>query len=51
MSLGVAAKMLVSDVCGVDERDAKEILELAAMNNQKIDAICPRTGAILHIIP
>jgi hypothetical protein len=51
MSLGVAAKMLVSDVCGVDERDAKEILELAAMNNQKIVAICPENGAILHIIP
>jgi hypothetical protein len=38
-------------VCGVDERDAKDILELAAMNNQKIVAICPENGAILHIIP
>jgi hypothetical protein len=51
MSLGGAAKLLVSGVCGVDERDATEILELAAMNNQKIVAICPRTGAIFHIIP
>ena len=51
VGLGVAAKVLVSDVCGVDERDAKEILELAAINNQKIVAICPRTGAVFHIIP
>ena len=51
VGLGVAAKALVSDVCGVDERDAKEILELATMNNQKIVAICPRTGAIFHIVP
>ncbi len=51
MDLGVAAKVLVSDVCGVDERDAKDILELAAMNNQKIVAICPRTGAVFHLIP
>ena len=51
MSLGGAAKLLVSDVCGVDERDAKEILELAAMNNQKIVAICPRTGAVFHVVP
>ena len=51
VGLGAAAKVLVSDVCGVDERDAKEILELAAVNNQKIVAICPRTGAIFHIIP
>ena len=51
MDLGVAAKVLVSDVCGVDERDAKDILELAAMNNQKIVAICPRTGEVFHLIP
>jgi hypothetical protein len=51
VGLGVAAKALVSDVCGVDERDAKEILELATMNNQKIVAICPRRGAIFHIVP
>jgi hypothetical protein len=51
VGLGVATKVLVSDVCGVDERDAREILELAAMNNQKIVAICPRTGAVFHIIP
>jgi len=51
VGLGAAAKVLVSDVCGVDARDAKEILELAAMNNQKIVAICPRTGAVFHIIP
>jgi hypothetical protein len=51
VGLGVAAKVLVSDVCGVDERDAKEILELAATNNQKIVAICPRTGAIFHVVP
>jgi hypothetical protein len=51
MSLGSAAKLLVSGVCGVDERDAKEILELAAINNQKIVAICPKTGAIFHLIP
>jgi hypothetical protein len=31
MDLGVAAKLLVSDVCGVDERDAKDILELASV--------------------
>ena len=42
MDLGVAAKLLVSNLCGVDERDAKEILELAAINNQKIVAICPK---------
>jgi hypothetical protein len=30
MDLGVAAKLLVSDVCGVDERDAKDILELVS---------------------
>jgi hypothetical protein len=51
VGLGAAAKVLVSDVCGVDERDAKEILDLAAINNQKIVAICPRTGAIFHVIP
>ena len=51
MDLGVAAKLLVSNLCGVDERDAKEILELAAINNQKIVAICPKTGAVFHIIP
>ena len=51
VGLGDAAKVLVSDVCGVDERDAKEILELAATNNQKIVAICPRTGAIFHVVP
>ena len=51
VGLGAAAKVLVSDVCGVDERDAKEIVELAATNNQKIVAICPRTGAIFHVVP
>ena len=51
MGLDVAANVLVSDVCGVDARDAKDIVELAAMNNQKIVAICPRTGAVFHIIP
>jgi len=51
VGLGDAAKVLVSDVCGVDERDAKEILELAATNKQKIVAICPRTGAIFHVVP
>ena len=51
VGLGDAAKVLVSDVCGVDERDAKEIVELAATNNQKIVAICPRTGAIFHVVP
>jgi hypothetical protein len=51
VGLGAAAKVLVSDVCGVDERDAKEILELAAFGNQKIVAICPGTGAVFHIIP
>jgi hypothetical protein len=51
MDLGVAAKLLVSDVCGVDERDAKDILELAAINNQKIVAICPGTGAVFHVLP
>jgi hypothetical protein len=51
MGLDVAAKVLVSDVCGVDERDAKDIVELAAKDNQKIVAICPRTGAVFHIIP
>ena len=48
---GVAAKVLVSDVCGVDERDAKDIVELAAKGNQKIVAICPRTGTVFHVIP
>ena len=51
MDLGVAAKLLVSHVCGVDERDAKDIVELAAKGNQKIVAICPGTGAIFHVIP
>lgn len=51
MDLGGAAKMLVSDVCGVNERDAKDILELAATNNQKIVAICPGTGEVFHLIP
>jgi len=51
MSLGVAAQLLVSRVCGVDERDARDIVELAAKDNQKIVAICPGTGAIFHIIP
>jgi hypothetical protein len=51
MSLGGAAKLLVSDVCGVDERDAKDIVELAAKGNQKIVAICPGTGAVFHVIP
>ena len=51
MDLGVAAKLLVSDVCGVNERDAKEIVELAAKGNQKIVAICPGTGAVFHLIP
>jgi hypothetical protein len=35
----------------VDERDAKDIVELAAMGNQKIVAVCPGTGAIFHLIP
>src|SRR4029453_2070344 len=51
MSLGVAAKLLVSHVCGVDERDAREIVELAAKDHQKIVAICPGTGAVFHVIP
>ena len=51
MDLGAAAKLLVSAACGVDERDAKEIVELAALGNQKIVAICPGTGAIFHLIP
>jgi hypothetical protein len=51
MGLDVAAKLLVSNVCGVDERDAKDIVELAAKGNQKIVAICPGTGAVFHIIP
>jgi len=51
MSLGGAAKLLVSDMCGVDERDANDIVELAAKGNQKIVAVCPGTGAVLHIIP
>ena len=51
MSLGVAAKLLVSHVCGVDERDAQDIVELAAKGHQKIVAICPGTGAIFHVIP
>jgi hypothetical protein len=51
MDLGSAAKLLVSAACGVDERDAKEIVELAALGNQKIVAICPGTGAIFHLIP
>jgi hypothetical protein len=36
---------------GVDERDANDIVELAAKGNQKIVAICPGTGAVFHIIP
>ena len=51
MDLGAAAKLLVSAACGVDERDAKDIVELAAIGNQKIVAICPGTGAIFHLIP
>ena len=51
MDVGAAAKLLVSAVCGVDERDAKDIVELAAMGNQKIVAICPGTGAVFHLIP
>ena len=51
MDLGVAAKLLISDVCGVNERDAREIVELAAKGNQKIVAICPGTGAVFHVIP
>jgi hypothetical protein len=51
MSLGVAARLLVSRVCGVDERDAQDIVELAAKDHQKIVAICPGTGAIFHVIP
>jgi hypothetical protein len=51
MSLGVAAKLLVSHVCGVDERDAQDIVELAAKDHQKIVAICPGTGAVFHVIP
>jgi hypothetical protein len=51
MSLGSAAKLLVSHVCGVDERDAKDIVELAAKDNQRIVAICPGTGAVFHVIP
>jgi hypothetical protein len=51
MDLGVAAKLLVSDVCGVNERDAKEIVELAAKGNQKFVAICPGTGAVFRLIP
>ena len=49
--IGGAAKLLVSDMCGVDERDANDIVELAAKGNQKIVAICPGTGAVFHIIP
>ena len=41
MDLGAAAKLLVSAACGVDERDAKEIVELAALGNQKIVAYVP----------
>jgi hypothetical protein len=44
MSLGVAAKVLVSGVCGVDEREAKKILELAAIKKQRNVDICPRNG-------
>jgi hypothetical protein len=51
MSLGGAAKLLASDVCGVSEGDAKDIVELAAKDNQKIVAICPGTGAVFHLIP
>jgi hypothetical protein len=51
MDLGVAAKLLISDVCGVNERDAREIVELAAKGNQKIVAICPGTGEVFHLIP
>jgi hypothetical protein len=51
MSLSVAAKLLVSHVCGVDERDAQDIVELAAKDHQKIVAICPGTGAVFHVIP
>jgi hypothetical protein len=51
MDLGSAARLLVSAACGVDERDAKEIVELAASGNQKIVAICPGTGAVFHLIP
>jgi hypothetical protein len=51
MSLSVAAKLLVSHVCGVNESDAKDIVELAAKDHQKIVAICPGTGAIFHVIP
>ena len=51
VGLGAAAKLLVSDMCGVDERDANDILQIATVNNQKIVAICPRTGAVFHIIP
>ena len=46
-----AAKVLVSDRCGVAEQDAKDILAIATKDNQKIVAICPKTGAVLHIIP
>src|SRR3954447_12793764 len=51
VGVGAAAKVLVSDVCGVAEQDAKDILAIATKDNQKIVAICPKTGAILHIIP
>jgi hypothetical protein len=51
MSLGGAAKLLVSDVCGVGEGDAKDIVELAAKDHQRIVAICPGTGAVFHLIP
>jgi len=51
MGVGAAAKLLVSDVCGVNERDAQDILAIATNHNQKIVAICPKTGAVFHIIP
>jgi len=51
VDVGLAAKVLISHVCGVDERDAKEILEIATINKQKIVAICPGTGTVFHLIP
>jgi hypothetical protein len=51
MGVGAAARLLVSDVCGVNERDAQDILAIATNHNQKIVAICPKTGAVFHIIP
>ena len=51
MGVGAAAKLLVSDACGVNERDAHDILAIATNHNQKIVAICPKTGAVFHIIP